>query len=155
MVKQEAKRLRSGKGPPRYPDDIKKSAIEMFMRSRADFNTRAECARHVADLLGIGAQETVLSWVKQAEVDSGVKEGLSTDEREEIKRLRREVAELRRANGILKAASAFFAAERGHGHKPNCEVHRHVPYTQRERWPSLARRATLQSFSRRVWRANI
>ena len=67
--------------------------------------------RTACDLLGVGAQETVLSWVKQAEIDSGLKEGTSTDEREEIKRLRREVAELRRANGILKAASTFFAAE--------------------------------------------
>ena len=73
MGQLETGRRKSGKGPPRYPDDIKKSAIEMFARSRADFNTRAECARHVADLLGVGAQETVLSWVKQAEIDSGLK----------------------------------------------------------------------------------
>ena len=50
-------------------------------------------------------------WVRQAEVDAGQRPGASSDESAEIKRLKREVAELRRANEILKAASAFFAAE--------------------------------------------
>jgi transposase len=111
MEKQTAVYRSSGRGPAKYPDDIRKSAIDMFNRSRTDFNTRTECARHVADLLGIGSHKTLLGWVRQAEVDGGLKEGLTTDDRQEIKRLRREVAELRRANGILKAASAFFAAE--------------------------------------------
>jgi transposase len=104
-------RRTSGKGPSKYPDEIKQQAIEMFTRSRGDFRTRSACARHIAELLGIGTEETVLSWVRQFEVDSGIKEGLKTDEHEELRRLRRENAELRRANGILKAASAFFAAE--------------------------------------------
>jgi transposase len=101
----------SGKGPYRYPDDIKKSAIDMFGRNRSDFQTREECARHIAELLGIGTYKTVLIWARQAEIDGGIKEGLSTDERDELRRLRRENLELKRANGILKAASAFFAAE--------------------------------------------
>ena len=65
----------------------------------------------VAQKLGVGTAETVRKWVRQAEVDAGQRPGATTDESAEIKRLKREVAELRRANEILKAASAFFAAE--------------------------------------------
>ena len=71
----------------------------------------AICA--VAQKLGIGSAETLRKWVRQAEVDAGARPGVSTEESAEIKRLRRENAELRRANEILKAASAFFAAEPG------------------------------------------
>jgi transposase len=65
----------------------------------------------VAQRLGIGSSETVRTWVRQAEVDAGIRSGVTTDESAELKRLRRENAELRRANEILKSASAFFAAE--------------------------------------------
>ncbi len=65
----------------------------------------------VAQKLGVGTAETVRKWVRQAEVDVGQRSGATTEESAEIKRLKREVAELRRANEILKAASAFFAAE--------------------------------------------
>jgi transposase len=61
--------------------------------------------------LGIGTPETLRKWVRQAQVDAGQRAGTTTDESVELKRLRRENAELRRANEILKAASAFFAAE--------------------------------------------
>jgi transposase len=65
----------------------------------------------VADLLGVGSAETVRKWVRRAEVDGGQRPGVTTQESIELRRLRQENAELRRANGILKAASAFFAAE--------------------------------------------
>src|SRR5689334_5599777 len=65
----------------------------------------------VATKLGIGTAETLRSWVRQAEVDAGARVGVSSEEHAEIKRLKRELAELRRANEILKAASVFFAAE--------------------------------------------
>jgi transposase len=65
----------------------------------------------VARLLGVGTAETVRKWVRQAEVDAGSRPGISTEESVELKRLKRENAELRRANAILKTASAFFAAE--------------------------------------------
>ena len=67
--------------------------------------------RAVSELLGIGTTETVRKWVRQAEIDDGSRPGVSTEESAELKRLKRENAELKRANGILKAASAFFAAE--------------------------------------------
>jgi transposase len=100
----------NGKKPQKYPAEIKQQAIELFFSSRPDFKTRVDCAAHIADLLGIGNSETVLKWVRQAEVDKGEKPGITTSDAEGIRRLKRENAELRRANGILKAASAFFAA---------------------------------------------
>jgi transposase len=65
----------------------------------------------VARLLGVGTAETVRKWIRQAQIDAGVRLGTTTKESAELKKLRREVAELRRANAILKTASAFFAAE--------------------------------------------
>jgi transposase len=60
--------------------------------------------------LGVSS-ETLRNWIRQAEVDGGQRPGTTSDESAELKRLRRENAELRRANEILKAASAFFTAE--------------------------------------------
>ena len=62
----------------------------------------------IAPMIGCVPQ-TLLEWVKRDEVDSGQRDGLSTSERERMKALEREVKELRRANEILKTASAFFA----------------------------------------------
>jgi transposase-like protein len=61
----------------------------------------------VAEKLGIGTAETLRKWVRQAEVDAGQRPGVSSEESAEIRRLKRENAELRRANEILKAASVF------------------------------------------------
>jgi transposase len=65
----------------------------------------------VASRLGIGSAETLRKWVRQAEVDGGQRPGVTSEESAELRKLRAEVRELRRANEILKAASAFFAAE--------------------------------------------
>ena len=65
---------------------------------------------HVARDLGVSA-EALRKRVRRAEVDAGKREGLTTDEREELKRLRAEVFELRRANSILKEPSVYFARE--------------------------------------------
>jgi transposase len=64
----------------------------------------------VAIQLGVGS-ESLRSWVKQAEIDGGLRPGLTTDERQRLAELEKENRELRRANEILKAASAFFARE--------------------------------------------
>ena len=66
--------------------------------------------QRVADQLGYGT-ESVRAWVRQADIDDGAKPGVTTAEAERIKSLEQEVRELRRANAILKSASAFFAAE--------------------------------------------
>lgn len=65
----------------------------------------------VAQLLGIGTPETVRKWCRQAEVDAGHRPGVTTEDSAELKRLKRENAELKRANAILRSASVFFAAE--------------------------------------------
>ena len=67
----------------------------------------------VAKRLGIGSAETLRKWVRQAEVDGGTRPGVTSQESAELRKLRAEVRELRRANEILKAASSFFAAELG------------------------------------------
>jgi transposase len=64
---------------------------------------------HVANLLGISTAETLRKWVRQDEIDQGPRPGTTSEESAEIKRLKRENAELKRANVILKAASVFFA----------------------------------------------
>ena len=61
----------------------------------------------VAGLLGVATPETLRKWVRQAEVDQGARPGVTSEESAELKRLKRENAELRRANAILKAASAY------------------------------------------------
>jgi transposase len=85
--------------------------VRMVTEAREDGETEWAVMNRVAQLLGVGSAETVRKWVRQAQVDAGDRSGVTTEEAEEIRRLKRENAELRRANSILKAASAFFAAE--------------------------------------------
>jgi transposase len=83
----------------------------MVAEIRPNYPTEWSAMKAVAAKLGIGTAETMRTWVRKAEVDAGQRPGVTSEEAAEIKRLRAEVAELRRANEILKAASAFFAAE--------------------------------------------
>jgi transposase len=71
----------------------------------------------VAQKLGSATAETLRKWVRRAEIDDGTRPGLTSQEHAEIKRLKPENAELRRENEILKAASAFFAAELDRPHQ--------------------------------------
>src|SRR4051794_34205523 len=96
---------------PPYPPEVRERAVRMVAEVRADYESPWAAMNAVAEKLGIGTTETVRKWVRQAEVDGGVRPGTTTEESDELKRLRRENAELKRANDILKAASAFFAAE--------------------------------------------
>jgi transposase len=82
----------------------------MVLDHESEYGSQWEAITSVAEKLGPTA-ETVRKWVRQAERDSGRRAGLSSDELAELKRLKRENAELRRANDILKAAAAFFGAE--------------------------------------------
>ncbi|QIS08823.1 transposase [Nocardia arthritidis] len=95
----------------KYPDELRERAVRMFGEIRDQHGSEWAAMRAVAELLGVGHPETVRGWVRQSEVDTGARSGVTTGESEELKRLRRENAELKRANAILKAASAFFAAE--------------------------------------------
>ena len=95
----------------RYPPELKERAVRMVAEIRADHESEWAAIAKVAELLGVTSAETVRQWVRRAEVDAGARVGTTSQEHAEIKRLRRENAELRRANAILKAASSFFAAE--------------------------------------------
>ena len=90
---------------------MRERAVRMVIESKGDYSSEFEAIRSVAAKLGIGSPETLRKWVRRAEVDGGVRPGKTTEEIAEIKALKKEVSELRRANEILRAASAFFAAE--------------------------------------------
>lgn len=103
--------------PSPYPPELRERAVRMVAEVRPNYPTEWAAMKAVAAKLGIGTAETVRSWVRRAEIDTGQRAGITTAEAAEIKRLRVENAELRRANEILKAASAFFAAELDRPHK--------------------------------------
>ncbi|MEV0348922.1 IS3 family transposase [Nonomuraea sp. NPDC050680] len=94
-----------GKSP--YPAELRRRAVRMVAELRPDYPTEWATINAVATKLGIGTAETLRTWVRQAQIDEGSRPGRTTDESAELKRLRRENAELRRANEILKAASNF------------------------------------------------
>ena len=94
-----------------YPPELRERAVRMVAEVRPDYPSDWPAICAVAKKLGIGTAETLRKWVRQAEVDAGQRPGVSSEESAEMRRLKRENAELRRANEILKAASAFFAAE--------------------------------------------
>jgi len=96
--------------PRKYPDELRERAIRLAVDARRDPATRTGALKRVGAQLGINA-ETLRNWVIQAEVDEGRRPGTTTDDATRLAELEREVRELRRANAILKSASAFFAAE--------------------------------------------
>ena len=100
----------------RYTNEMRERAVRMVAEVRPEHPHETAALRHVAGLLGMNV-ETLRLWVHRAQVDAGVRPGTTSEDAEEIKRLKRENAELRRANEILKAASAFFAAELDRPHK--------------------------------------
>jgi transposase len=102
---------KSAVGSNRYPEEIRRQAVDLFNSSLAEYKTRQATAKRVADLLGVKCFDTVLAWARQSEINSGARAGNTTEASEEFRRIRRENAELKRANAILRAASVFFAAE--------------------------------------------
>ena len=94
-----------------YPRELKERAVRLVAEATPDHASEWEAMRSVATKLGIGSTETVRKWVRQAQVDGGARPGMTTDESAELRRLKAENRELRRANEILKAAAGFFAAE--------------------------------------------
>jgi transposase len=97
--------------PSKYPRELRERAVRMVVESKADYGSEYEAIRSIAAKLGITSPESLRKWLRRAEVDGGVRPGKTTDEIAEIRELKKENAELRRANEILKSASAFFAAE--------------------------------------------
>jgi transposase len=100
-----------GRRSSNYPPELRERAVRMVTEVTPDYPSQWAAMAAVAQKLGIGTTETLRKWVRRAEVDGGQRPGTTSEEHAEIKRLKRENAELRRANEILKAASAFFAAE--------------------------------------------
>ena len=94
----------------RCTNEMRERAVRMVAEVRPEHPHETAALRHVAGLLGMNV-ETLRLWVHRAQVDAGVRPGTTSEDAEEIKRLKREVAELRRANEILKSASVFFAKE--------------------------------------------
>ncbi|WP_333890862.1 IS3 family transposase [Mycolicibacterium gadium] len=97
----------SGGSSRRYPPELRERAVRMVAEISDQHESEWAAISEVARLLGVGCAETVRKWVRQAQVDGGARPGTTTEESAELKRLRRENAELRRANAILKTASGF------------------------------------------------
>lgn len=96
--------------PRKYPDELRERAIRLAVDQRRDPALRSGALRRIGEQLGINP-ETLRGWVSQVEIDEGYRPGVSSTETARVAELEREVRELRRANSILKSASAFFAAE--------------------------------------------
>jgi transposase len=94
----------------RYSPEEKARAVRLVRQLRKELGTSHGTIARVADQIGCGV-ESLRTWVKQADIDDGVEPGVSSAESRRIKELEQEVRELRRANELLKRASAFFAAE--------------------------------------------
>jgi len=101
----------SGNTSKRYPPELKERAVRMVAELRVEHESEWAAMIRVSELLGVGTPETVRKWVRLEQVEAGARPGTTSEESAELKRLRREVAELKRANAILKAAAAFFARE--------------------------------------------
>ena len=96
--------------PRKYPDELRERATRMAVDARRDPAIRTGALKRIGEQLGINP-ETLRNWVTQAEIDEGHRPGTTTDDAARLAELERENRELRRANAILKSASAFFAAE--------------------------------------------
>ena len=92
----------------KFSPEMRERAVRMVQEHRGEYPSLWAAVESIAPKIGCVPQ-TLLDWVKRHEVDSGTRDGVSTADRERIKALEREVKELRRANEILKTASAFFA----------------------------------------------
>lgn len=84
--------------PKQYPRELKERAVRLVAGHRSEYQTEYAAIRSIAAKLGIANPETLRLWIWQAQVDSGQRPGVTSEESTEIKRLRRENAELRRAN---------------------------------------------------------
>jgi transposase len=96
--------------PGRYPQELRERAVRLVFEHQDEHPSQWAAITSIAHKFGVSA-ETLRNWVRRAETDDGLRPGLTSDERQRLKTLERENRELRRANEILKSASAFFAAE--------------------------------------------
>ena len=92
----------------KYSPEVRERAVRMVFEHQDEYESQWAAMASIAEKIGC-TTESLRKWVRQAERDQGRKPGLTTDERERLKALERENKELRRANEILRKASAFFA----------------------------------------------
>jgi len=92
----------------RYSPEIRERAVRMVFEHQADYDSQWAALNSIAAKIGCTA-ETLRKWVRRAERDQGLREGLTSSDRERLKALERENRELKRANEILRKASAYFA----------------------------------------------
>jgi len=94
----------------KYSREVRERAVNLFFEHRGEYPTEWSAMRSIADKLGM-SPETLRTWIRRSEVNSGKRDGITTDQAAENAQLKKENRELRRANEILKAASIFFATE--------------------------------------------
>ena len=92
----------------KFSPEVRERAVRLVREHQGEYESQWATIQSIAGKIGCTA-ETLRRWLRQAERDSGAREGLTTVERERIKALEREVRELRQANEILRKASAYFA----------------------------------------------
>ena len=94
--------------PRRFSPEVRERAVRMVREHEGEHDSQWAAIRSIAGKIGCSA-EALRNWVRQAERDEGRRPGLTTDERQRLKDAEREIRELKRANEILRKASAFFA----------------------------------------------
>ena len=92
----------------RYSPEVRERAVRMVFDHESEYASQCEAIRSIASKIGCTG-ETLRTWVRKTEVDTGRRAGVTSDERARIKALEREIRELRQTNEILRKASAFFA----------------------------------------------
>jgi len=94
----------------RYSPELRERAVRMVIDKREDYSSEWAALTAISNLFGM-SPETLRTWLRRNQVDTGSRPGLTTDERARLKQLERENKDLKRANAILKDASIFFATE--------------------------------------------
>ncbi len=92
----------------KYSPEVRERAVRMVFEHGGEYGSQWEAMGSIAEKIGCSA-ETLRKWVRRTEIDTGRRAGLTSEERDRVKELEREVRELRRANEILRKASAYFA----------------------------------------------
>jgi len=92
----------------RYSPEVRERAVRMVLEHQGDYDSQWAALNSIAAKVGC-TSETLRKWVRQAERDLGIRDGMTSSERDRLKELERENRELKRANEILRKASAYFA----------------------------------------------
>lgn len=104
--------------PSSYPLELRQRPVRMVAEYKSEYGLEFEAIKAVATRLGIGSRETLRKWVRRAEIGAGQRPGVTTEEAQKVKELRKENAELRRANEIqlLEGSSAATRARKAMSH---------------------------------------